>query len=398
MRQPRDPFLQEDYCRTQTDSMTQLFTSQKVRNIAAQTAFIAVAVGLIVMLIITGRNNIAAQGIATGFGFLERTTGWPVNFSVIEISPRSTYARVLWAGLINTMLVGFLTLFFATILGLILAFMRISTNTLLRFVGTSYVEVFRNVPVILQVFFWYALLTHLPSPREAYELAGFGFLSNRGLILTVPNLSGLDWLLLVALAIGLLVWLLVSKAGGSAGRRWLMAGLVFAAVFVMLLLTGREPDAGLVSAPELKGLRFVGGITLKPEFTALLVGLVLFGAAYIGEIIRGGLLSVDRGKLEAAAALGLSNFQVNRYVRIPLAFRAMLPSLSNQYVWLMKATTVGIAIGYPDYFAIVSTSINQAGQTMELIALLMGGFLVLNYAIGFVMNLINDRIKLKGRS
>ncbi|MGB0823978.1 MAG: ABC transporter permease subunit, partial [Alphaproteobacteria bacterium] len=169
-------------------------------------------------------------------------------------------------------------------------------------------------------------------------------------------------------------------------------------VFVMLLLTGREPDAGLVSAPELKGLRFVGGITLKPEFTALLVGLVLFGAAYIGEIIRGGLLSVDRGKLEAAAALGLSNFQVNRYVRIPLAFRAMLPSLSNQYVWLMKATTVGIAIGYPDYFAIVSTSINQAGQTMELIALLMGGFLVLNYAIGFVMNLINDRIKLKGRS
>jgi len=178
----------------------------------------------------------------------------------------------------------------------------------------------------------------------------------------------------------------------------LIAIAAFFAVFLGLLLTGREPDQSLMSIPELKGLRFVGGITLKPEFSALLIGLVLFGAAYIGEIIRGGLLSVERGKLEAGAALGLSGFQINRYVRIPLAFRAMLPSLANQYVWLMKGTTVGIAIGYPDYFAVVSTSINQSGQTMELLALLMGGFIVVNYSLGFVMNKINDRIKLKGRS
>ena len=153
-----------------------------------------------------------------------------------------------------------------------------------------------------------------------------------------------------------------------------------------------------MSVPELKGLRYVGGITLKPEFTALLVGLVLFGASYIGEIMRGGLLSVDRGKLEAGRALGLSTFQINRFIRVPLAFRAMLPALSNQYIWLMKATTVGIAIGYPDYFAVVSTSINQSGQTMELLALLMGGFIVINYSIGFVLNTVNERIKLKGRS
>ena len=378
--------------------MARLLTSQKFRRIAIQSTFVFLIAVFIISLVVTGQRNIAAQGIATGFGFLERTTGWPVNFSVIEISPRSTYALVLWAGLINTMLVGFLTLIFSTILGLILAFMRISSNTLMNFVGTAYVELFRNLPVILQVFFWYALLTHLPSPKQAYDLAGIGFLSNRGLMLAVPELSSTNWLTLLAALVAIMIGLFVTRGRGEARLKGLIAVGLIVVLFAVLLLTGRAPDTGLLSVPELKGLRFIGGMTLKPEFSALLIGLVLFGAAYIGEIIRGGLLSVDKGKLEAGVALGLSEFQTNRYVRIPLAFRAMLPSLSNQYVWLMKATTVGIAIGYPDYFAIVSTSINQAGQTMELIALLMGGFIVVNYSIGFLMNQINERIKLKGRS
>lgn len=378
--------------------MASLLASQKFRRHSIQGIFILLVVALIVSLIVTGQRNIADQGIATGFGFLERTTGWPVNFSVIEISPRSTYARVLWAGLINTILVGFLTLIFSTMLGLLLAFMRISSNTLMKFVGTAYVEIFRNVPVILQVFFWYALLTHLPSPKQAYDLAGFGVLSNRGLMLAVPELSSTDWLILMFTIVTIMISLFIKIGQGKPLTKGLIASGVIVAVFLVLLLTGRAPDQGLLSIPELKGLRFVGGMTLKPEFSALLIGLVLFGAAYIGEIIRGGLLSVDKGKLEAGAALGLSGFQVNRLVRVPLAFRAMLPSLANQYIWLMKATTVGIAIGYPDYFAIVSTSINQAGQTMELIALLMGGFIVVNYSIGFLMNRINERIKLKGRS
>lgn len=378
--------------------MNQLLSSQKFRRTSIQTIFVVVIVAFIVSLIFTGQRNIAEQGIATGFGFLERTTGWPVNFSVIEISPRSTYARVLLAGLINTMLVGFLTLIFSTILGLIIAFMRISSNTLMNIVGGAYIEIFRNVPVILQVFFWYALLTHLPSPKQAYDLAGFGFLSNRGLMLAVPELSSTDWLILLAVLVAIIVALFKTAGRGDGRKKGLIAAGGFVALFILLLLTGRPADVGLMSFPELKGLRFVGGMTLKPEFSALLVGLVLFGAAYIGEIIRGGLLSVDKGKLEAGSALGLSGFQINRYVRVPLAFRAMLPSLANQYIWLMKATTVGIAIGYPDYFAIVSTSINQAGQTMELIALLMGGFIVVNYSIGFLMNRLNDRIKLKGRS
>ncbi|WP_265516892.1 ABC transporter permease subunit [Nitratireductor luteus] len=377
--------------------MTRLLASQKFRRLAFQSGFI-VCVGLVVLsAILVGHRNIAAQGIATGFSFLERTTGWPVNFAVIPVTAGSTYAWVLWAGLLNTMLVGFLTLLLATLLGLVLALFRVSSNTLMKLVGTTYVEVFRNVPVILQVFFWYALLTHLPSPREAIRL-GVVVLSNRGLMFPSATLSGADLLILLAavLMTGFALWIPARRTG--AMLRWSLAGVLLATFFAALLLSFREIGEPLWSVPELKGLRFVGGITLKPEFAALLIGLVLFGAAYICEIIRGGLLSVDRGKLEAGTALGLTGFQVNRLIRIPLAIRAMLPSLTNQYVWLMKATTVGIAIGYPDYFAIVSTSINQTGQTLELLALLMAGFILINYSISFAMNRINDHIKIKGRS
>ncbi|WP_368184930.1 amino acid ABC transporter permease [Aestuariibius sp. HNIBRBA575] len=374
--------------------MTTLFTSQKFRRTATQVLFIAVVVATILAVILVGRTNIADQGIATGFGFLSQTTGWPVSFSIIEVGPRSTYLQVLFAGLLNTMLVGFMTLFFATLLGLFLALMRISNNGLMKLAGTTYVEIFRNVPVILQVFFWYAILTHMPGPRQAYSLADIAFFSNRGLMLPAPSLSGLD----IVLFLGGCVAIIIGVKATKTKLRVPFAVFAMVVLFAALLLTGRAPDVPLWSVPELKGLRFVGGVTLKPEFSALLIGLTLFGASYIGEIIRGGLISVDKGKLEAGSALGMSSFQINRYIRIPLAFRAMLPSLSNQYIWLMKGTTVGIAIGYPDYFAIVSTSINQSGQTMELLALLMGGFIVVNYSIGFAMNLLNSRLKLKGRS
>ncbi len=171
-----------------------------------------------------------------------------------------------------------------------------------------------------------------------------------------------------------------------------------AILFLALLFTGRTPDAPVFTLPEMQGLRFAGGFDIKPEFFALLVSIAIFGGAYVGEIVRAGFLSVDKGRIEAARALGLSGWQVNRFVRIPLAFRAILPALSNQYIWLMKATTLGIAIGFPDYFMVVSTSINQSGQTMELLALLMGGFLVINYAMGASLNLLNSRIALKGRT
>lgn len=375
-----------------------MFSSVKARRIFIQGAFVVSVIALIVSIVVVGQHNIAAQGIATGFGFLDRTTGWPVSFSLIDVSARSTYAWVLYAGILNTLLVGFLTLFFATVLGVLLALMRVSDNGPLRFVGTGYIEIFRNVPVILQVFFWYAILTHVPGPREAISLFELFFFSNRGLVFPIPNYSVIDTFLLLGLFILLSVGNYSTRNLLPLGQRILLFITIFSLIAFLLLFIDRSVDEPMFSIPALRGLRFKGGMTVKPEFLALLVGLVLFGASYIGEIVRGGLLSVDNGKLEAGTALGLSVWQINSFIRVPLAFRAMLPSLTNQYVWLMKATTLGIAIGYPDYFAIISTSINQSGQTMELLGLLMLGFLIINYSISFCMNLINDRIKLKGRN
>lgn len=378
--------------------MPSLLSSGRSRRVASQAVFLAVIGLAAVASVFVARDNIQAQGIATGFDFLQRTTGWPVSFSVIEVGPRSTYARVLVAGLLNTVLVGFLALIFSTILGTALALMRVSGNYLAQMLGTLYIEVFRNVPIILQVFFWYAVLTHLPGPRQALSLGGAAFLSNRGLMLPTPSMPGSDWLILAVAAVLITLSMRVLRRWHSLGICLSLGLLLFAVLFAALLLTGRPADAPLLSIPELRGLRFVGGAHLKPEFTALLVGLVLFGAAYIGEIVRGGLLAVGRGRLEAGLALGLTGFQVNRFIRIPLAFRAMLPALTNQYIWLMKATTVGIAIGFPDYFAIVSTSINQAGNTLELIGLLMLGFWVVNNAMALALNRLNDRLRLKGNN
>ena len=379
--------------------MTRALKNRKTRAWIYQAVVLVTVVGLTASFVLIARQNLLDQGIATGFGFLERSTGWPINFALIEVTPRSPYWRMLTAGLLNTLLVGFLGLAFATVVGIVVGLIRISSNLVLNVIGTTYVEIFRNVPLILQAFFWYAVLTHLPSPRQAIPIGDIAFLSNRGLILPALDMSAVDILGLV-IGIGVVLYgvHLARRAGPPVARfAWPVAAIAIVSLFAVLLLTGRTPDAALMTFPELRGLRFMGGVDIKPEFTALLIAITVFGGAYIGEIVRGGLLSVDRGRIEAARALGLNGFQINRLVRIPLAVRAMLPALANQYVWLMKATTIGIAIGFPDYFMVVSTSINQSGQTMELLALLMGGFLLVNYSIGFVMNRVNARLAIKGK-
>lgn len=376
--------------------MLRILKNRTARGRVIQAAALIGTALLFLSFVLTARDNLVSQGIATGFGFLERSTGWPINFSLIEVSDRSPYSTMLLAGFLNTVYVGLLGLAAATFTGLVVGMMRVSSNLVLNILGTIFVETFRNVPLILQVIFWYAILTHLPSPRGALEIFGIGFLSNRGLMLPAPAFSVSD---LLIFTLGLFAVIFAARRLGSRPLiTWGGGVALLVLLFAVLLLTGRAPDAPLVSIPELKGLRFVGGLTIKPEFAALLIAIMMFGGAYIAEIVRGGFLSVDKGRVEAAGALGLSPWQTMRFIRIPLAVRAMLPALTNQYVWLMKATTLGIAIGYPDYFMVVSTSINQSGQTIELLLLLMGGFLAINYVIGGVMNTINARLAIKGRS
>ncbi|WMS40883.1 ABC transporter permease subunit [Acuticoccus sp. MNP-M23] len=378
--------------------MLRALKNRKARGWLLQGATLAIAILLVATFVLTARHNLLSQGIATGFGFLERSTGWPINFSLIDISDRSPYWEMLLAGFLNTLLVGILGITLATVIGVTVGLARVSTNFMLNFIGTVFVEIFRNVPLILQVIFWYALLTHLPRPREAYDIGGAIFLTNRGLIVPAFDMSSADIALFCAGFVALVVAgvVLARRIGGLAATALVIAASTV--LFLTLLYTGRTPDAPVFTLPAMKGLRFAGGFDIKPEFFALLVSIAIFGGAYVGEIVRAGFLSVDQGRVEAARALGLSGWQVNRFVRIPLAVRAILPALSNQYIWLMKATTLGIAIGFPDYFMVVSTSINQSGQTMELLALLMGGFLVINYAMGAGLNILNGRLTLKGRN
>lgn len=377
--------------------MQRIIRNRRARGYLIQAVVLAASLLLTLSFILTARDNLVSQGIATGFGFLERSTGWPINFSIVEVTDRSPYSRMLLAGFLNTIIVGLAGLAGATCVGLIVGLMRVSSNLILNVLGTVFVETFRNVPLILQVIFWYAIFTHLPSPRGAIDLAGFGFLSNRGLMIATPSWSSWDLLILVVAIIATIV-AARSFGGDRLLTKWGIGVAAVVALATALLFLGHDPDTPLISRPELKGLRFVGGATIKPEFSALLIAIMVFGGAYIGEIVRGGFLSVDKGRLEAARALGLSTGQINRFIRVPLAIRAMLPALTNQYVWLMKATTLGIAIGYPDYFMVVSTSINQSGQTMELLLLLMVGFLIINYTISGSMNWINSRLAIKGRS
>ena len=380
--------------------MKTILKNSRTRDRVLQGAVLVVTVGILLTFVLTTRHNLLEQGIATGFGFLERSTGWPINFSLFEVTANSPYADILLAGLLNTLLVGVLGISLATVIGVIVGLMRISDNFVLNLVGTTFVEVFRNVPLILQVFVWYAVLTHLPSPRQAISVFDVGYISNRGLIVPSLDMSALDIILFfVGLGFAGCAIAAAGKTNETLKRHaWSAFGAVCIVLFLILLFSGRSADAPLVSIPELRGLRFVGGIAIKPEFTALLFSIAVFGGAYVGEIVRGGFLSVDKGKIEAARGLGMTAFMVNRLVRIPLAVRAILPALTNQFIWLMKATTLGIAIGYPDYFMIVSTSINQSGQTIELIALLMAGFLLINYVLGFTMNWINRRLALKGQA
>lgn len=381
-----------------------MLNNRRRRRFVIQLAIALLMATVLVFLAMTAQATLQKQGITSGFDFLFRSTGWDIGFSLIEYSISDPYWKVLLIGLVNTLFMGLIGLFIATVLGILVGTARTAANPVMNLVGTIYVETFRNVPLILQAFFWYAVYTHLPSPRQAYDLGGVAYLSSRGIFFPGFNVSASAALLAIAsvvVAVAVVLWIGASRwfAGVSPSRRSSLRWTVFVAglaVAGVLLVLGRVPGAPFISIPELAGLNVKGGIRIPPEFAALLTAMSLYGGAYIGEIIRAGYMSVGKGQLEAAHALGLKPLQIFTRIRLPLALRAVLPTLTNQYVWLLKATTLGIAVGFSDFFLVVSTSINQSGQTLELIAILMGGFLLVNYSLATVMNAVNRAIAIKG--
>lgn len=374
------------------------------RDRASQFGFVGGLILLIFVFAVTARSNLDAQGMTSGFGFLERATGWGVSFSLIEFSTSDTYLKVIWVGVLNSLFLGAISLILATVIGIAIGIMRVSGNKMAELIGATYVEIFRNLPLLLQAFFWYAILTNLPRPKDLAEASGPVFSTGRGIYLPGLNVTGVSVFLVclaLVLAFGLWLWLKSARrfARMDYGRKKALSRaiwLMWFVVAVVLLWIGRIPDTALVSQPYLRGLNFREGIRVSPELMACIVGISIYGGAYIGEIVRAGFNAVGKGQSEAGHALGLSTFQTFAYIRLPLAIRAVMPTLINQYVWLFKSTTIGIAVGFVDFFMVISTSINQSGQTLELVAILMGGFLIINYSMAWVLNIVNDAIKLKG--
>ncbi|MBN9071570.1 MAG: ABC transporter permease subunit [Rhizobiales bacterium] len=382
--------------------MGRLLRNQKVRNGLLQALY----VGALGMLILAGtliaRRNLAAQGITSGFDFLFKSTGWDLNFALLPATAMDPYWWYFTVGILNTLFLGTFGLALATVVGTIVGLARTSSNDLARLLGRTYVDIFRNIPLILQVFFWYAVITHLPSPRGAQPSWGM-FLTSRGLYVPAPNVG--PWSLTIAVAailaaIVLPLWIgrtaRIDRPLGDRATLQLAAAAAALACAALALLAGRLPETPFLDMPALQGLNLRGGLRVPPEFSALVVAIGIYGGSYIAEIVRGGFKSVGTGQMEAAGSLGLTAWQTFTLVRLPLALRAMLPILANQYVWLMKATTMGIAVGFSDFFMIVALTINHSGQTIEAIGLLMAGFLAINLSLAFFFNRINKAIALKG--
>jgi general L-amino acid transport system permease protein len=347
--------------------------------------------------------NLAARRIATGFGFLEREAGFPIGESVIEYTPANTYARALLVGLLNTLKVASIGVVIATIWGTLLGVARLSSNWLIRKLASWYVETLRNTPLLLQLFLWYAVVTEgLPDVRQALQILPDVFLSKRGL--RYPEVVGDPvhvWMLaLFAVGVALAwLWRRRAKAHQDATgeiRPMLLPtlGLAIGPPLVPWLIAGAPLQ---LEVPVLRGFNFQGGGTISPELVALLFGLVVYTAAYIAEIVRAGILAVPHGQTEAARALGLQSGRILRLVVLPQALRVIVPPMTSQYLNLTKNSSLAVAIGFPDLVSTANTALNQTGQAIESLAMVMAAYLTISLLISAFMNWYNARIRLVER-
>jgi general L-amino acid transport system permease protein len=308
----------------------------KLKRFFYQAGALASAFVLAWYLVSNTLDNLAARNITSGFAFLGREAGFEIGeVPFISYGAADSYLKALWVGLLNTFKVSLAGIVLATALGALVGLGRLSKNLLLRSLSGGYVEFIRNVPLLVQLFFWYALIVEaLPPAREALQPLPGVFLSSRGIFFPLPG-----------------------------------------------------------SVPVLEGFNFSGGGHLSPEFATLLIGLVAYTGAFIAEIVRAGILAVERGQVDAARALGLREAPTLRYVVLPQALRVMVPPLTSQYLNLIKNSSLAVAIGYTDLVAVVGTTINQTGQAIEGVAIIMAAYLTISLAISALMNWYNARLK-----
>ena len=370
----------------------------RIRGLVYQTLLVLALAFLVYEAVVNASTNMQARGIPTDFSFWNRVSGFDVNQTLIPYSAVSTYGKAFWVGLLNTLLVAVIGVVLTTIVGFLVGIARLSPNFVVAKLAMIYVEVLRNTPLLLQLLFWYnAVLKPLPSPRQSLSLGAGIYINNRGLVLPDPVWgTGADvflWSIVagVVMALGYRI---------HARRRQAQTGKIPPILTVSLALIVGLPLVVYVAmgqplsfeAPVLRGFNFAGGVRVLPEFVALLLGLVLYTAAFIAEIVRAGILSVPKGQTEAALAIGLRPGQVLKLVVIPQAMRVVIPPLTNQYLNLTKNSSLAVFIGYPDLVQVFAgTVLNQTGAAVQVIAITMAVYLAISLVTSFVMNIYNRR-------
>jgi general L-amino acid transport system permease protein len=375
---------------------------QQLKGLFWQVLVVGIALAVIAFLWSNTVHNLSARRITTGFAFLGREAGMPIADSLLAYNPRDTYFWAFVVGVANTLRVAVIGVVLATILGTLIGISRLSANWLLSRLAAVYVETLRDIPLLLQLLFWYVLMQALPAARMAWKPVDGVFLSNRGLILpAIPIGHGELWVLATALA-GAIVFYLIRRVliaqqmrDGKPRPAWPFAlGLI---VLLPTLVSWLLGVSWTVEWPALRGFNFVGGLTLAPEYFALLIALVTYTSAFIAEIVRSGIQSVPRGQWDAANALGLRRGFMLRQIILPQALRVIVPPMTSQYLNLTKNSSLAVAIGYQDVVSIANTTLNQTGQAIEAIALIMAVFLTISVSISFFMNWYNARIALVER-
>jgi general L-amino acid transport system permease protein len=379
-------------------------TASQVRGFVYQAILLIVVLALAAVAVVNAATNLREQGTAAGFGFLDNPAGFSINQTLIPYNESDGYGRVLLVGLLNTLLVSILGIVFATAIGFVVGIARLSANVLVARLAEAYVELMRNLPLLFHILFWYlAVLRALPSPRQSFSIGDSIFLSNRGIILPRLVFGERAGYVLAAFVVGVLataVLAVLSRRRRQATGRplpvfWPGVLLIVGLPLMFLVLTGLPIS---IERPVLRGFNFVGGVRVFPEFAALLIALSTYTAAFIAEIVRAGILSVHRGQTEAAYALGLRRGLTLRLIVVPQALRLIVPPLTSQYLNLTKNSSLAVAIGYPELFAVFAgTTLNQTGQAIEVIAITMAIYLLISLATSLLMNLYNARMRLAER-
>jgi general L-amino acid transport system permease protein len=367
-----------------------------------QILVVGIAIALISWLWSNAVHNLSARRISTGFAFLGREAGMPIADTWLAYSPKNTYLRAFIVGIVNTLRVAVIGIVLATVLGTMVGIARLSSNWLLSWLSAVYVEVLRDLPLLLQLLFWYVLIQGLPAARAAWTPIDGVFLSNRGLVFpSIPIGEGNLWVIAAAVA-GLVASYALHRRlvarqllDGRPRRLWPYALVLV--VGLPALLSWGLGVSWTITLPELRGFNFVGGSTLSPEYAALLTALVTYTSAFIAEIVRSGIQAVHRGQWDAAMALGLRRSFVLRHIVLPQALRVIIPPMTSQYLNLTKNSSLAVAVGYQDIVSIANTTLNQTGQAIESIALIMLVFLTISLGISLFMNWYNARIALAER-